>query len=195
MLDEPHAVAPPSKIIRPMTRATTRFIDASLRICVYEDGTAWSGSRPGRGPPPCPIRGLVLLHGWRAVASSVAVPDSVSTKVPKASPASAGRRRGTLGVVSCGLFGWPALRITPSCTPGGIAPGSRRRAPLPGSPQRKPPRHSVAWMGPARQQCSYFAASTSPALSEQSEHRPQGDRPTRGKGLDLGLLEMSRMHQ
>lgn len=76
--------------------------------------------------------------------------------------------------------------------PGGIAPGSRRRAPLPGSPQRKPLRHLVAQMGPARQQCSDFAASTSRALSE---HRSQGDRPTRGRGLDLGVLEMTRVYQ
>lgn len=47
------------------------------------------------------------------MASSVAVPDSVSTKDPKASPAGAGRQLGTPGVVSGRLLGLPALRITP----------------------------------------------------------------------------------
>jgi hypothetical protein len=70
----------------------------------------------GRRPIALPIGGLVLLRGWWAVASSVAVPDSVSTKDPKASPASAGRRPGTLGSSPAGCLDCLHRESFLSCT-------------------------------------------------------------------------------
>jgi len=132
-----------------MTRATTRSIDPPLRICVYEDGTAWSGSRLGGDPLPCPIRGLVLPRGWWAVTSSVTVPDSVSTKVPKASPASAAGGRGWWGPSAAGCSDCLHRESLLSRTSRRNSSGIAQAGALPGSPQRKPPWHSVARLGPA----------------------------------------------